>query len=538
MVYEKQTWISYDDNKTEEQNIKDGAVVTAERMNHIEDGVEAQATKIEFEAHLDDKKNPHEVTAHQVGALTAEESSANVISQVIGKEKVELTFTTDFDSKISGSVIENPNIARHNAIATLPSPENFGGSELSDLYYELVRKKDTRNFVTTQNVATRMSANLYSFSILECLKRELGDQFFSSLGAKTDKQCVEIIRKIVSYRLVSLWASGKSFEGNKVNMRMWSILTNSWLESSNSTSSEVKLITMSGLENTNNHYITDDGKIHILAYAEASDGNVASTINTDYVSLTFKINISVHDFIESTIAAYSGENIDKKFVGLGNVDNFATATRLDAEQGFAANAFMTPFRVKQQIDYRMATQDDANNGVSTEKIISPKTLAALLSIKMPLKMYWGSGATLRDSDLNDRLPFGDLIGTDPFHVSKDIPFTLNSDKLEATMTRDANLFFDINLRLQGGGSNTAYSDYYYIQLEYGSQTGGAGENKSEFAMIGANSGQRLNLSNTLTGKAAISLKRGQKFAISVAGLRSGQKIFSWQFLSGTIEEYI
>ncbi|MGF2162395.1 hypothetical protein ACQUE0_22290, partial [Enterococcus avium] len=99
MAYEKQTWISYDDNKTEEQNIKDGAVVTAERMNHIEDGVEAQATKIEFDAHLDDKENPHEVTAHQVGALTVEETSANVIYQLVGKEKVQLTFSTDFTNK-------------------------------------------------------------------------------------------------------------------------------------------------------------------------------------------------------------------------------------------------------------------------------------------------------------------------------------------------------------------------------------------------------------------------------------------------------
>lgn len=289
---------------------------------------------------------------------------------------------------------------------------------------------------------------------------------------------------------------------------------------------------------------------HKVTNAQVGLGNVANVeqaTKTEFDSHTSS-KTNPHSVTASQVGAYSkveSENryakpsdITKDKAGLGNVDNFATATRLDAEQGFAANAFMTPFRVKQQIDYRMATQDETNNGVSTEKIISPKTLAALLSIKMPIKMYWGSGATLRDSDLNDRLPFGDLIGTDPFHVSTDIPFTLNSDKFEATMTRDANLFFDINLRLQGGGSNTAYSDYYYIQLEYGSQTGGAGENKSEFAMIGANSGQRLNLSNTLTGKAAISLKRGQKFAISVAGLRSGQKIFSWQFLSGTIEEYI
>lgn len=191
-----------------------------------------------------------------------------------------------------------------------------------------------------------------------------------------------------------------------------------------------------------------------------------------------------------------------------------------------------------EITRPFATTEQVLAGGVDDRVISPKTLSELLKTKMPLKMYWGPGSTVKDSNINARLPFGDLAGIDPFHKSTDIPFTLNSDKLEATMTRDANLFFDINLRLQGGDSNTTYSDYYYIQIEYGTQTGGSGENKSEFAMIGANSGQRLNLSNTLTGKATISLKRGQKFAITAAGLRSGQKIFSWQFLSGTIEEYI
>lgn len=58
MAYEKQTWISYDDNKTEEQNIKDGAVVTAERINHLEDGLDE---------HDKDTTNPHKVTKAQVG---------------------------------------------------------------------------------------------------------------------------------------------------------------------------------------------------------------------------------------------------------------------------------------------------------------------------------------------------------------------------------------------------------------------------------------------------------------------------------------
>jgi len=58
MAYEKQIWNQYDDLKTEEENIENGAVVTDNRMNHIEEGIEAHTT---------DFKNPHKVTAAQVG---------------------------------------------------------------------------------------------------------------------------------------------------------------------------------------------------------------------------------------------------------------------------------------------------------------------------------------------------------------------------------------------------------------------------------------------------------------------------------------
>ncbi|GEM_PF-5429172 len=58
MAYEKQIWNQYDDLKTEEENIENGAVVTDNRMNHIEEGIEA---------HTNDLKNPHKVTAAQVG---------------------------------------------------------------------------------------------------------------------------------------------------------------------------------------------------------------------------------------------------------------------------------------------------------------------------------------------------------------------------------------------------------------------------------------------------------------------------------------
>ncbi|WP_260678043.1 hypothetical protein [Lactococcus lactis] len=58
MSYEKQTWNQYDDLKTEEENIANGAVVTDNRMNHIEEGIYS---------HTIDISNPHKVTAAQVG---------------------------------------------------------------------------------------------------------------------------------------------------------------------------------------------------------------------------------------------------------------------------------------------------------------------------------------------------------------------------------------------------------------------------------------------------------------------------------------
>ncbi|GGC87763.1 glycerophosphodiester phosphodiesterase [Enterococcus wangshanyuanii] len=52
MAYAKQTWVPYDENKSEEENIKSGAVGTAERMNHIEDGI--KTTDNDFTSHKSD----------------------------------------------------------------------------------------------------------------------------------------------------------------------------------------------------------------------------------------------------------------------------------------------------------------------------------------------------------------------------------------------------------------------------------------------------------------------------------------------------
>ena len=65
MSYEKQTWNKYDDLKTEEENIENGAVVTDNRMNHMESGIGDNDNNLA--SHLANTNNPHKVTAAQVG---------------------------------------------------------------------------------------------------------------------------------------------------------------------------------------------------------------------------------------------------------------------------------------------------------------------------------------------------------------------------------------------------------------------------------------------------------------------------------------
>ncbi|MGF7484985.1 pyocin knob domain-containing protein [Lactococcus lactis] len=140
MSYEKQTWNKYDDLKTEEENIENGAVVTDNRMNHMESGIGdndtnlashlantnnphkvtavqigldkvinvKQASKVEFDSHTSDISNPHKVTAAQVGAYSKSEtdtkfatnqSLTNLSTKVIAN-KGNLASGTDLDNVI------------------------------------------------------------------------------------------------------------------------------------------------------------------------------------------------------------------------------------------------------------------------------------------------------------------------------------------------------------------------------------------------------------------------------------------------------
>lgn len=361
MAYEKQTWISYDDNKTEEQNIKDGAVVTAERMNHIEDGVEAQATKIEFDSHLDDKGNPHEVTAHQVGALTAEETSANVIYQVIGKEKAEITFRLDAKSEF----VKVSSVG----YTTLLSPTNVSWTPLTEEQLNNLSSLDGSLYSARDVAANYMKQLKYDCDILGFFKSLLGEKFFTIRGATTDSQKVEVLESLITDFTSNVYGYGSGGGINKLTHRNWN---GTWTVSDSTAANEVTRIGQT-IESTDTNWkkLINGGKISVLSNSEPTISPNYSTVNIDYLCLDVTIELSANEHFEYMIAAYSGENIDKKFVGLENVDNYGTATQAEAESGTATDKFMTPLRTKQHVSSRIATQTEAEGGTASEKLMTP-----------------------------------------------------------------------------------------------------------------------------------------------------------------------
>ncbi|MGL4338299.1 MAG: hypothetical protein ACRCST_15555 [Turicibacter sp.] len=143
MSYEKQTWNQYDELKTEEENIKNGAVVTDNRMNHIEEGIYS---------HTIDKNNPHKVTAAQAG---------------LGNVK-NFGLATEDEAKqgISNAKYMTPSLtqavlsANINSIAYANSADGTDG--FTTVYPNLNLLTDTRDFINKNLAGNNQKTSIVS----------------------------------------------------------------------------------------------------------------------------------------------------------------------------------------------------------------------------------------------------------------------------------------------------------------------------------------------------------------------------------------
>ena len=298
--------------------------------------------------------------------FTKQESSANVIYQVIGKEKALITLRADYSGKIFESLEENVNIAKRSSAGNgsptrVLSPNEFS-TEVNQGGYDLIAQEDAIVYnLQTYNDNGIMQV-LFQYNVVEILERQLGEKFFKDRGATSLLQKTAVVREIITVINPAVWGYGASGTGNKLNYRVW-INNSSWGGARSNNSSTITKIEHSTSGSAANNYISDDGYLYAIAYTEPRTGSVSSVLNIDYAALDITIELSAREHIEYMIAANHIENL---------------AAQEEAEAGEDNTKTMTPLRVFQAI--AKWTKDKFVSMTENETVLGIKNFANGLQV--------------------------------------------------------------------------------------------------------------------------------------------------------------
>lgn len=118
--------------------------------------------------------------------------------------------------------------------------------------------------------------------------------------------------------------------------------------------------------------LSDVDNFATASSAEALAGVVNNRFMTPSLTTVLSTRIAEEEVLEHASRVDNPHNTTKDQVGLGNVDNYLTATQAEAEAGVLNTRFMTPLRTKQAIDLHAgnllrAHVQDTNNPHLTTK---------------------------------------------------------------------------------------------------------------------------------------------------------------------------
>ncbi|WP_413488466.1 hypothetical protein [Carnobacterium divergens] len=209
-----------------------------------------------------------------VRALTIEignENKANV------ETMMDFTTTMDFKNKVTGSVIENPSIAKwaHDSELLLPNSAKY--KELTQVYYNQL---NSDVFTVNATDADKRAMMLSDFNVLENFKRKFPS---FTIGVNEFRSYVRAIN-------VATYAKGSNSTGNKASFKVF--VENAWVGSETNTTDQIKGLRYNQVNAPiAQKYIQNDGFVHSLVYAEPSDGKISSSLSNGYVSLEYKLEI-------------------------------------------------------------------------------------------------------------------------------------------------------------------------------------------------------------------------------------------------------
>lgn len=257
--------------------------------------------------------NPTIINTPLAAGVAIPSSNTATINSTINTDYIELlldvdyskiknyTIYSDFNGKISGSVVENPHIGKRTGSGSflapsLLAPSGGWSTELDNSYYPLIQTLNGSVGGVTNSTNTTISQMLFSFDIIKMLELQYGIEIWNGVTLLADKI---IIAKEIITKINGAWHGfGSGPAGNKATLARWRTDNSSWYGNWTHTSGSVTRIYGAGNQNDAAVMIDTNGFVHFIAYADASNGTTASVINTDYIELELETSyIPVNNII-------------------------------------------------------------------------------------------------------------------------------------------------------------------------------------------------------------------------------------------------
>jgi len=187
----------------------------------------------------------------------------------------------NYVGKVSGSTTVNANISKNAAASSLTAPGGTWNAEETDGQYATMTTLNGTVTPHSNSTNTNMIQQLFSFDLIEHVLRNYGSSVFGAAVTTPDR--VTWLKANVAKLIPNWHGYGSSPSGNKAYLGLWNTGSSLWDGTQNHTSGSVTKLTQTSTSMSVR--IDTNGFFHIIAYADASNGTTASTINTDFIEL-------------------------------------------------------------------------------------------------------------------------------------------------------------------------------------------------------------------------------------------------------------
>lgn len=284
----------------------------------------------------------------------------------------------NFSGKTAGNTSTNPHQAFSDyTAATLKKPSASWNEVSQDNYNKLAGRDDSGvSTGSTQNGV--IPQQMFKMDVINAIKM-LAPNIFDG---KSLEESIQFVKdNFISF---TLSIRGKASSPNNNNLKVAT-----YLENTDSYTTQLqgaaKEYTDFTVEINDSNFIDAKGIINLLVYSDSANGVTASNIDIDFFAVQVLVSLNATEVLETggfikkeTLQEHIDDstnphNVTKDQVSLGLVDNYATATKDDAEVGTANNLFMTPLRVFQSISkwvegkFISSTGNDTVTGVKNFK---------------------------------------------------------------------------------------------------------------------------------------------------------------------------